>query len=384
MLRILLIANFKPDQQESMNRFCDLVRCELAANGHDVNVLRPEPFFVRLLPRARSLRKWLGYVDKFLLFPFVLARRVKAYDIVHICDHSNSMYTRFLRGKPNVVTCHDLMAVRSALEDVPENPTGWTGRILQGAILRGVRRAQFVVCVSRRTQHDVLRLAGRDKSSTPCVYNGLNYPYSPMDKARALHRVEALAKAAGSPFFLHVGGNQWYKNRLGVLQIFECLRSREQFSKYRLVMVGQPFNRKMRSFTERRSLRDSVVELTSLPNEDLRALYSLAEGLLFPSLDEGFGWPIVEAQACGCPVFTSNRPPMTEVGGTAAVYFDPRDPAVACETIAANFGRRTQLSSQGRENARRFSADAMLQAYGEVFSLASRNAPVGSHSGSRT
>jgi len=384
MLRILLIANFKPDQQESMNRFCDLLLRGLAAHGHDVSVLRPEPFFVRLLPRPGSLRKWLGYVDKFLLFPLMLASRVRAYDIVHVCDHSNSLYTRFLRGKPNVVTCHDLMAVRSALEDVPENPTGWSGRILQRAILRGLRRAQFVVCVSRQTQREVLRLAGRSESSTPCIYNGLNYQYSPMDKAQAFQRLETLTKDAVHPFFLHVGGNQWYKNRPGVLQIFECLRSREQFSNYRLVMVGKPFDQKMRSLIESRDLSDSVIELTSLPNEDLRALYSLAEGLLFPSLDEGFGWPIVEAQACGCPVFTSNRSPMTEVGGPAAIYFDPCNPAAACETIAGNLGRREQLPSQGLENAQRFSTHAMLQAYEEVYSLAIRNAQVRPLSGNRT
>jgi glycosyltransferase involved in cell wall biosynthesis len=371
-LRLLLIANFKPDQQESMNRFCDLLRRGIAETGDEVGVLRPKPVFARLSRRPSAKRKWLGYLDKFLLFPVVLWREVKRYDMIHICDHSNSMYTRFLRGRPHVVTCHDLLAVRSALGEIPENPTGWSGRILQQAILRGLHRAQFVVCVSEHTKRDVLRLAQRDDAVTRCVHNGLNYAYSPMGKAEAWERVRPLLRdRTGSdetkPFFLHVGGNQWYKNRPGVLRIFACLRARQEFSGYRLVMVGKPFTPELRGLVEGGGLGGTVVDLTALSNEDLRALYSLAEGLLFPSLEEGFGWPIVEAQACGCPVFTSNRLPMSEVGGEAAVYFDPCDAVGASEAIAGGFDQRSRMVEQGLKNAARFGADRMLRGYGAVY-----------------
>ena len=101
-------------------------------------------------------------------------------------------------------------------------------------------------------------------------------------------------------------------------------------------------------------LRDRVIELTNITNEDLRALYSKATALLFPSLREGFGWPIIEAQACGCPVFTSDRVPMTEVGGDAAIYLDPTDPRPAPRlllpilwTVFRNFGRLAWKMSRG-------------------------------------
>ncbi len=371
IVRILLVANFQPDQQESMQRFCELLRAGLSGKGNVVRVVRPQSVFTRLFPRPGGLKKWLGYIDKFLLFPFVLTKEAKDCDVVHICDHSNSIYTRFL-GRPNVVTCHDLMAVRSAREEIPENPTGWAGRILQRAILRGLRRAQFVVCVSEHTRQDVLRLAGRSEPATPRIHNGLNYAYSPMDKEQALPRVKAVFDGNIPPYFLHVGGNQWYKNRLGVLRIYAGLRSRGQFSSHRLVMVGKPFSAEMRSFLASNGLVGDVVEVLASPNEDLRALYSLAECLLFPSLEEGFGWPIVEAQACGCPVFTSNRPPMPEVGGDAAVYFDPSNPESACETIAASLDRRKELSLRGQENASRFTTTAMMAAYLKVYAAAVR------------
>jgi len=365
----LLIGNFEPDGQESMARFCELLRQGLAGCGEEVAVLRPWPVFAGLQIGPAALRKWLGYLDKFLLFPLVVWREAKSFDLIHICDHSNSMYVHFLRGKPHLVTCHDLLAVRSALGEIPANPTSWSGRMLQRAIRHGLKRAQFVACVSQKTRQDLLRLIGRDPELTPCIYNGLNYPYRPMARVEAQERLRALlvsqskAEVMG-PFLLHVGGNQWYKNRLGVLEIFARLREDADFRLYRLIMAGKPCTRELHSFIAGHDLHGDVVELTGVDNEDLRALYSLAEGLVFPSIEEGFGWPIIEAQACGCPVFTSNRPPMTEIGGNAAAYFDPGDPKVAATVISE---RRSSMAERGIANAARFSAAGMLGRYRDIY-----------------
>jgi glycosyltransferase involved in cell wall biosynthesis len=111
--------------------------------------------------------------------------------------------------------------------------------------------------------------------------------------------------------------------------------------------------------------------LCDCDNEDLRALYSAADALLFPSLAEGFGWPIAEAQACGCPVVTSARAPMNDVGGKAAIYIDPRDSATAARTLrdllwesGADKAARKQKSLA---NAARFSADRMIDRYIEEY-----------------
>ena len=358
-----------------MQRFCALMNRGLTARGHDVQILRPQEYLVRLVPKPAMLQKWLGYIDKFAFFPWALIHRVRSYDVIHICDHSNAIYTRFLRGQPTVVTCHDLMAVRSARGEVAENPTGWSGRALQRAIARGLERAQVVVCVSEHTRRNVIRLIRREQRLTTSVPNALNYAYTPMEKMEARQRVSLLFEDETRRFFLHVGGNQWYKNRLGVLRIFANLRSRRQFAGYRLIMVGKPFTDQMRSLIHRQALDQEIVELTNLENEDLRALYSLAEGLIFPSLEEGFGWTIIEAQACGCPVFTSDRAPMTEVGGRAGVYFDPDDPPDAAEAIAAGLTRRSEMVELGLKNASRFGSGAMIEAYEETYRLAISGRP---------
>ena len=161
-MKILLIGNYPHDRQASMQRMCGLLQNGLRAAGLDAEVMTPPAFAGKLLASGSGLGKWLGYIDKFIVFPILLKRRIKQLAgqslVVHICDHSNAYYTRVLDGVPNIVTCHDLLAIRSALGEVPENPTGWSGKRLQSIILEGLNRARHVACVSTATSHDLLRL----------------------------------------------------------------------------------------------------------------------------------------------------------------------------------------------------------------------------------
>jgi len=195
----------------------------------------------------------------------------------------------------------------------------------------------------------------------------LNYPYSPMAATAVQERLEALGISKDLPFILHVGANHWYKNRLGVLSIFYYLRQKLVNPELYLVMAGQPWTPEMRQFVSTHDLKEKVFELSGVDNEDLRSLYSSATALLFPSWQEGFGWPIIEAQACGCPVFTSNRAPMTEVGGTAAIYIDPDDPAAGAAAIADRLPNLATLKQAGFINVQRFTAKAMVESYIQLY-----------------
>jgi len=375
--KVLLIGNSE-EFQFSMKLFPEMLLSHLRERGVAVELLCPKTVFGKLAPWAGRLGKWLFYIDKFLLFPVVLSwrlRREKGTVVAHICDHSNAMYVPRLQRVAHLVTCHDVMPIRSALGEVPQNPTSRTGKLFQQLILAGLRKAGCIVCVSKATQEHLLRIAKIPPERTRLIFNGLNYPYTPMAEPEARQRFERLTGRAATPFLLHVGGDAWYKNRAGMLAIYAALRRRLRdagIAAPKLVYAGPSLQRELASFAaDDPAMAEDLMRVQGASNEDLRALYSLAECLLFPSWDEGFGWPIAEAQACGCRVVTTGRAPMTEVGGEAAFYIDPADPEGSAARVADVLGQpqaeRLACIEAGRANAARFSSARMIDAYLEVY-----------------
>jgi len=393
--KVLLIGNYPNDGQESMRRFADLLALQLADRGIRVECLCPSSVFGRLHPGVSGAGKWLGYLDKFLLFPRKLRNQVRQLDsesLVHICDHSNAVYTRILANVPHLVTCHDLLAVRSALGEFPGRRIRASGRFYQRCILRGLNAAERVVCISTATRRDLLRLSTLEPHQVTLIHNGLNHSYAPLPAPENASRLRETAVRLGggsicaklqAGFILHVGGNQWYKNRPGVIQIYARLCEKTSHPP-NLVMVGKPFTPQMRRSISTHRLEDRMIELNTVSNEDLRTLYCAAQLLLFPSFEEGFGWPIVEAQACGCRVVIADREPMTEIGGDAAVYLklenaisheDAPFSASAADnaantvmgTLQETREERLDRVQKGLRNAARFTTVRMVESYIDLY-----------------
>jgi glycosyltransferase involved in cell wall biosynthesis len=177
---------------------------------------------------------------------------------------------------------------------------------------------------------------------------------------------------------LCVGANVWYKNRRGVLRIYEHYAKRLS-SPLPLWVVGpQPSPMEKREIATRVS-PGRVRFVQGIDHRCLQAAYSLARASLFPSLAEGFGWPILEAMACGCPVLTTGEAPMTEVGGSAARYIprlvhgDDIDAwASRCadelmDLLALSERERAALIQAGISQAARFDSDRAIDAYIDVY-----------------
>jgi glycosyltransferase involved in cell wall biosynthesis len=384
-MRIVLLGNFAPDRQESMLRFARMLAEGLAARGHEVETWSPEPVLTRLLPRYRyaGASKFVGYFDKFVVFPRRVRTRLaraaaagRPPGVVHVVDQANGVYGHLFRGIRRMATCHDLLQIRASLGEFKEHRLSRRACGYQRWILRSLRAMPLSVCGSRKTLEDFLRVTGLPPSRARVIHNGLNYPYRPMPALEAQAILGTLLLEHGLPvttlndgrrgFLLNVGGGQWYKNRPGLLRIYAALRGRLD-PPPRLLMVGKPLAPMDLEEARALGVLDDVVQLSNLSGKQLQAAYSGAEGMIFPSLEEGFGWPIAEAQACGCPVFTSNRPPMTEVGGNAADYFDPRDPREAAARIAAAWPRRRQSGLHGLDRAAAWDPAIMLRAYLDLY-----------------
>jgi glycosyltransferase involved in cell wall biosynthesis len=361
-MNILLIGNYAPDRQESMLRYAELMGDSLRDAGHVVATRNPLPV---LNPGGRppaGLWKWVGYLDKLLLAPGALRGAARQADIVHVCDHSNAVYVPRRKSRPYVVTCHDLLAVRGALGEDTDCPASAAGRRLQHMVLSGLRRADAIACDSVATRDDARRLLPDFGGPMVVIAPSLNYPYG----VRDLDRVERLlARVPGldrrRPYLLVVGSNLPRKNRDGALRVLALAASHWDGL---LVVAGQPLDARLRALASDLGIADRVVDVAKPDNELLEALYNAAHALLFPSRFEGFGWPVIEAQSCGCPVICSRREPMIEVSGGAALLCDLDDEAAfarAIVDIAEQPRLRQDLVARGLANAARYRPRTMVE-----------------------
>jgi len=366
---VLLIGNYRPDQQQSMQRFGDMMLQGLATVGVEAELVRPEPALGNLPLPGRVLSKWLGYVDKYFLFPFRLRRKLsKQPDLVHICDHSNAVYARHCRPAPVLITCHDLLAVRGALGEETDCPASIAGRILQRWILRGLRRADVIACASRATEADAQRLVGTTGHPELVVVPlGLNYEYKKLSTEVARLRLAQLQSLDLSlPFVLHVGSNLPRKNRGAVLRIVALVKEKW---KGQVVFAGDPLEAELLALAEELGVRDRIRQVANASSESLEALYNCAVALLYPSRYEGFGWPIIEAQACGCPVICSTSGPLPEAAGDAGLYHALDDEAGFATDLLrlADPVERAEWSKKSLRNAERFSARKMIAHYIDLY-----------------
>ncbi len=366
-MKVLLVGNYPYLYSQSMDQFATILDKEIKAHGHESWLLRPKTKVGRVMRKPVGVGKWLGYLDMFILFPVDLKPAVKWADVIHICDHANALYVPWLRGKPHVVTCHDMIAVRSARREIPKNKVKLTGRVYERWILNSLKKAQHIACVSATTESDLLRLCGTAAPVTSVVHNGLNYSYTPMPRGEQLMYFEKLHINRDSKFFLHVGSNSFYKNRAAVIRIFSHLVRDATYANHRLVMAGKGLPRDLLQEASRCGVGPKLIEVRNPTQEQLRALYSSAEALIYPSLYEGFCWPIIEAQACGCPVFTSNRHPMMEVGGEGAAYLDPQDYEAAATVILHGLRNRDRMVELGYCNAEKYSTSRMVDGYLKLY-----------------
>ena len=384
-MEILLFRHYPLVEGSSMRSFALQIATGLRARGHHVREITAPLLLGRLARRQSFLAKWLGYLDQYLLFRLQLwwlAKRLSPCTLCVFCDQALGPWIPALKHHLHVVHVHDLLALHAAQGRQPFHHLGWSGRLYQRWIRNGFRQARCFLSVSAATRESLNPELRQPPRLNSVLLNPLPPRFRPLPSSAAADEVAAVIPNLGSlPFLFHIG-RTWYKNRLGVLMIWEQLRSLATSTPPALVLVGA-LEPSLQCWLKQRPQLKPHLHVLRHPSDDLvLALYNSSAALLFPSHAEGFGWPVLEALACGCPVITTGCPPMTEVGGECACYIPPapKEPIAqaswalhSAEQVAAVLARSPEeqqaLRSQGIAWAQSFNQAEWLNQLEAHYSL---------------
>ena len=275
-------------------------------------------------------------------YPLGLPRAARDADVLH-CP---SYRAPFRSTTPLVVTVHDLALLRH-----PEVFNRWSRAYGRLAVPRVVRAARLLIAVSEFTRDELVELLAVDPERIRVVPNGIS----------ALFRPDG--PAAEGDYVLAVGTLEPRKNLRRLVEATRGLGAE-------LRIVGA------RGWGEVDVDESHVRWLGEVPDEELAVLYRGARCVAYPSLYEGFGYPIAEAMACGTPVVTSAGGATDEVAGGAAVLVDPLDPASIQVAIEEATARRDELVPQGLARARVFAPERFAEATIAVYREALRDPDV--------
>lgn len=256
---------------------------------------------------------------------------------------------------PLVLTLHDLIPIV-----YPASMPSALGRLSYAAAVRlAVREARQLIVPSQSTRADLTRSLHVPAERVAVIPEAAAPLFHPASEAtvrqtRELHRVPPR-------YILHVGVNKPHKNLETLLDAYHSYYIRTPAeNRASLVLVGEHDPRYVspRRWAAQLGLARSLLALGNVPDEDLRALYTGAACVVFPSLYEGFGLPVLEAMACGAPVVCSSASSLPEVAGDAAILLDPLDTAAWTRIIPRlldDSALRASLRAQGLARAAQFS-----------------------------
>jgi len=255
-----------------------------------------------------------------------------------------------LRAK-TLVTVHDLSFIRVS-ECADPNLRAYLNKVVP----RSVHRADLVLADSQNTKDDLVELLGAESDRIEVIYPGVEERFRPIEDQALLEEVRRRYNLPPR-FILGLGTLQPRKNFTRLIQAFADLQS--AICDLHLVIAGGKgwLYEDIFATVEHLGLEDRVVFPGFVADQDLPALYNLADLFVFPSLYEGFGLPPLEAMACGTPVITSNASSLPEVVGQAGLMVEAKDVAALTEAmrrVLEDSALRERMVARGLEQARKF------------------------------
>ncbi len=369
---IILIGNYHKDKQESMIRYSNMLYLGFLDAGYCCKIWTPPVIFGRLISSTSfGLGKWMSYLDKFIVFPIVLRFLTSFYNskntIYHICDHSNSIYLPHIYGESKGITCHDVLAIRGALGYSDAYcDASFFGKLLQKWILNNLKNAKILTAASEFTLKQLNELSPKtENQKREIIYQGFNANFSILSKEEVKVILSTL-NLDNKPYILCVGSSQLRKNRIILVRMLEKLGHRWEGV---ICFAGEELDDTIIELGTELNLLSRIVSIKSPNHETLVALYKGCEAFIFPSFSEGFGMPLIEAQACGAPVIASSVAPMPEISGDSAIHVSPDDSIGFAEAFLKlkDIEYRERVIFNGFENIKRFDRRLMIDNYLKLY-----------------
>jgi glycosyltransferase involved in cell wall biosynthesis len=282
--------------------------------------------------------------------------------VLHVMHYNAPL----MREGTLLVTIHDLTHILDA-----RFRTTLKGRIYARPMLRiAAGKAAHILTVSDYSLQQIVKHLGVSPTKVTVVHNGVSSAFFPEPRRKAQAYVTQLCGFDG-PYILFVGSLKPHKNVDGLVRAYALLEQRHQIGRKLLIVgSGEPGLADLRRAASRARVANKVIVRCNLSEDALRMAYSGADVTVLPSFEEGFGLPVLESMACGTPVACSQTASLPEVGGEAAVYFDPTDTdsiASALQGLLQSDEKWNLHQALGLSNARRFSWTNCAERHIEVY-----------------
>ncbi|MBI2278478.1 MAG: glycosyltransferase family 4 protein [Candidatus Brennerbacteria bacterium] len=289
----------------------------------------------------------------FRLLSFPKVDRLARADL-YFSPHFNLL--KFTSRARRIITIHDLSFVRFPLF-FPRGKRLWHAA---QDVRHQVERACHLIAVSEATKQDLISLWNVPKENISMIHSGISPRYQALPSHDFILTRFRVEKNLTKPFMLYVGTIEPRKNVLGALEAFHLLKRKPAYRDFGFVVAGRLgwlYGDVVKAFRES-PYRNTIRFWGPASKEDVLMLYNTAAVFVYPSFYEGFGFPPLEAQACGCPVVASTGGSLPEVLGASALLADPHRSdklAEAIDVVLSRNGEAERLRIAGFANIARFS-----------------------------
>jgi glycosyltransferase involved in cell wall biosynthesis len=366
--RVALIAG-PSGPNTGVRRYVQMLHAGLCEAG--VDAVRVTPTLPSLPDASYRLFRLLGRDLRAFLRNYPLWATYPKADIYHVTEQALASLLLLRRPKGRVVvTVHDLFPYIVYNDPQLGSPYG-TDRLFYRLPIAGLKRADHLIANSQYTKQSVVEYLGIAPEKITVIYLGIEHErFRPQSVLAALR--ESYGLPEGRRYLIYVGSEDPRKNLVTLVRALAQLRS--ELPDVELIKVGRShFHRERQRLVElatQLGVRTAIHFLEDVPEDDLPLLYNLAALCVMPSLYEGFGFPVLEAMACGTPVVYAHAGSLPEIAGNAGVPVFPCDVATLASTLLAllqNRDKQLLLRQTGRDQAARFTWTATIQSTAAVY-----------------